>query len=81
MFTLGLVQSRPLFIPAALGIAGKKRVQYNLHAHAHNQPIKSTLKFLEPAIFAGHWSVTQMYDSSLRQRLICGYPLDSLKLL
>jgi len=28
-----LVQSRPLFIPAALGIAGKKRVQYNLHAH------------------------------------------------
>jgi len=31
--TLIIVQSRPLFIPAALGIAGKKRVQYNLHAH------------------------------------------------
>jgi len=64
----GIVQSRPFFIPAALGIAGKKRVQYNLHAHAHNQLIKSAIQFLEPAIFAGQWSITQMYESSLRQR-------------
>jgi len=52
-----LGQSWPLFIPAVLGIAKKKRVQYNLHAHAHNQPIKSTIIFLEPAICVGQMFV------------------------
>jgi len=50
-----LVQSQPLFLPAALGITGKKRDQYDLHGRARNQPIKSTLKFFRACDLC--WSV------------------------